>query len=160
MGAHTLVLCTVSSPRARGRFLKFQRKEIYPFFVKIQEQDRKSGSKPTHSPSVNLWQRRWGYTMEKKTVSGSVGKESACNAQDLGVIPGSGRPLEEGWRPLQYSYLENSMDRGAWRAIQSIGSKGAGCDWATNTLNKWCWKTWITHVTEWNLNILWHHAQK
>ena len=37
--------------------------------------------------------------MEKKTVSGSVGKESACNAQDLGVIPGSGRPLEEGWQP-------------------------------------------------------------
>ena len=33
---------------------------------------------------------------KKKTVSGSVGKESACNARDLGVIPGSGIPLEEG----------------------------------------------------------------
>ena len=46
---------------------------------------------------------------------GSAGKESACNAGDLGSIPESGRPLGEGnGNPLQYSCLENSMDRGAW----------------------------------------------
>ena len=45
------------------------------------------------------------------------GKESACNAVDVGLIPGSGRsPGEENGKPLQYSYLENSMDRGAWWA--------------------------------------------
>ena len=42
---------------------------------------------------------------------GSAGKESACNAQDLGSIPGLGRcPGEGKGYPLQYSGLENSMD--------------------------------------------------
>ena len=48
----------------------------------------------------------------------SVGKESACNVEDLGSIPGLGRsPEERNGYPLQYSGLENSMDRGAWQAI-------------------------------------------
>ena len=47
--------------------------------------------------------------------SGSDGKESALNAGDQGLIPGSGRsPGEENDNLLQYSCLENSMDRGAW----------------------------------------------
>ena len=42
---------------------------------------------------------------------GSAGKESACNAGDLGLIPGLGRcPAEGKGYPLQYSGLENSMD--------------------------------------------------
>ena len=48
------------------------------------------------------------------------GKESACNAGDtgdVGLIPGSGRsPGEGNGNPLQYSCLENPMDRGIWRA--------------------------------------------
>ena len=45
------------------------------------------------------------------------GKESTCNTGDLGSIPRSGRsPGEGNHNPLQYSCLENSMDRGAWRA--------------------------------------------
>ena len=49
--------------------------------------------------------------------SGSDGKETTCNAGDLGSIPGSGRsPGEGNGNPLQYSCLENPMDRGAWRA--------------------------------------------
>ena len=47
----------------------------------------------------------------------SVGKNSACSAGDLGSIPGEGRsPGEGNGKPLQYPYLENTMDRGAWRA--------------------------------------------
>ena len=47
----------------------------------------------------------------------SVGKESACNAGDLGSITRSGRsPGKGNGNPLQYSCLENPMDRGAWRA--------------------------------------------
>ena len=47
----------------------------------------------------------------------SDGKESACNAGDLGLTPGSGRsPGERYGNPLQYSCLKNSMDRGAWLA--------------------------------------------
>ena len=50
-------------------------------------------------------------------TDGSNGKESACNAGDLGSIPGLGRaPGEGNGYPLQYSYLENPMDRGAWWA--------------------------------------------
>ena len=42
---------------------------------------------------------------------GSAGKESTCNAGDLGSTPGLGRsPGEEKGSPLQYSGLENSMD--------------------------------------------------
>ena len=48
---------------------------------------------------------------------GSEGKESACKVGDLGLIPGSGRsPGGRNGNPLQYSCLENPMDRGAWRA--------------------------------------------
>ena len=47
----------------------------------------------------------------------SDSKESACNAGDLGSIPGSRRSLGEGrGYLLQYSWLENSMVRGTWRA--------------------------------------------
>ena len=48
---------------------------------------------------------------------GSVVKNSPANARDRGLIPGSGRsPGEGNGIPLQYSCLENSMDRGAWKA--------------------------------------------
>ena len=47
----------------------------------------------------------------------SEDKASACNAGDPGSIPGLGRsPGEGNGNPLQYSCLENPMDRGAWRA--------------------------------------------
>ena len=50
-------------------------------------------------------------------TGGSEVKVSACNVGDLGLIPGSGRsPGEGNGNPLQYSYLENPMDRGAWWA--------------------------------------------
>ena len=46
-----------------------------------------------------------------------LGKESACNVGDLSSIAGLGRfPGEENGYPLQYSCLENSMDREAWQA--------------------------------------------
>ena len=49
---------------------------------------------------------------------GSDGKESACNARDLGSIPGLGKsPGEGNGNPLPYSCLENSIDRGVWWAI-------------------------------------------
>ena len=65
---------------------------------------------------------------------GSDSKESACNTGDLGSIPGSGRsPGEGNGYPLQYSCLENPMDRGAWQ-VQSVGSQRVRHSWATNSL--------------------------
>ena len=54
--------------------------------------------------------------------SDSDGKESPCNAGDLGLIPRSGRsPGEGNGYPLQYSCLENSTDRGVWQAtVQGV----------------------------------------
>ena len=50
-----------------------------------------------------------------RSLGGSEGKTSACSAGDPGLIPASGRsPGEGNGNPLQYSRLENSMDRGAW----------------------------------------------
>ena len=58
-------------------------------------------------------------------------KKSASNSGELGSIPGSRRSLgEENGNTLQYSRLENPMDRGAWR-LQSIGSQRARHNWAT-----------------------------
>ena len=54
---------------------------------------------------------------------GLDGKESACSVGDLDSISGSeGSPGEGNGYPLQFSYLENSMDRGAWWA-KSKGSQ-------------------------------------
>ena len=56
---------------------------------------------------------------------GSDGKESAYNAGDPGSIPGSGRfPGEGTGYPLQYSGLDNSIDRGAWQATVHGVAKG------------------------------------
>ena len=50
-------------------------------------------------------------------IIGLDAKESTCNAGDLGLIPGQGRfPGEGNGNPLQYSCLENHMDREAWWA--------------------------------------------
>ena len=55
---------------------------------------------------------------------GSDGKASAYNARDPGSIPGSGRsPGERNGNPLQYSCLENPMDRGAWWATVHVVTK-------------------------------------
>ena len=96
---------------------------------------------PSNFPSKNFWgsgANSWGQTEQQGKTSrgtgiqssapnslwimgfpgGSDGKESACNAGDQGSVPGLGRFPEEGnGNSLQYSCLENAMDRGAWRAI-------------------------------------------
>ena len=58
------------------------------------------------------------FTMSYGFPGGLDGKEFACNAGDPDSIPGLGSsPGEGNGNTLQYSCLENSMDRGAWRAI-------------------------------------------
>ena len=58
----------------------------------------------------------WGFP------DGSAGKESTCNVGDLSLIPGLGRsPGERNSYPLQYSGLENSVDRRAWQTtVQGV----------------------------------------
>ena len=66
------------------------------------------------------------YHIDGRFPPSSVSKESACNAGDTGLIPGSGRsPREGNGNPLQYSCLENPMDRGTLRAtVQGVARVG------------------------------------
>ena len=62
--------------------------------------------------------RKWYLVLDSFCMSGSDSKEAACNAGSPGSITGFRISLGEGnGYPLQYSCLDNSMDRGAWRAI-------------------------------------------
>ena len=62
---------------------------------------------------------------------GSDGRESSCNTGDPGLIPGLGRsPGEGNGYPLQYSGLENSMDRGAWWATVHRVTKSWTQSWS------------------------------
>ena len=75
--------------------------------------------KNPHAPNIMLlptWSCIW-VNIDSDFPGSSDGKESVCNAGDPGSIPGSGRsPGEGNGNPLQYSCLENSMGREAWRA--------------------------------------------
>ena len=71
---------------------------------------------------------------------GSEVKASACNVGDLGSIPGSGRFSGEGHgNPLQYSCLDNPMDRGAW--CPWGGSQRVGHDWVTSLSLSSTWQS-------------------
>ena len=73
--------------------------------------------KTCHCPTFWTPQYLYHLIYTKGFLGSSDGKESACNAEDPGSIPGSGRsPGKGNGYPLQYSCLENSMDRGAWWA--------------------------------------------
>ena len=75
------------------------------------------------------------YKITKGFPGGSDGKESACNAGDLGSIPGSGRsPGEGNDNPLQYSSLKNFNLRSLAGYIQSIGSQRIRHSLVTNTI--------------------------
>ena len=73
---------------------------------------------------------------------GSDGKESACNAGDLGLIPGYGRSPGGGHgNPLQYSYLENPYGQRNLVGYSPCGLQRVRYDWATkHTQTHHSWK--------------------
>ena len=90
---------------------------------------------PFISPLSEAEEQAWQIHIRSSCTWGAPlmahGKESTCNAGDVGLIPGSWRFPGEGNRyPFQYSCLENPMDRGAWWAIVH----GAAKSW-----------TWLSH---------------
>ena len=90
---------------------------------------------------------------------GSDGKESACSAGDQGSIPGLGRsPGEGNSNPLQYSGLENPMDRGAWW-LQSVGSQRVGHSLRLGP----SWKHCLMHLfagDAWHSRLPWQLGQQ
>ena len=77
----------------------------------------------------------WQYNIEIMSLPiSSDGNASACNAGDLGLIPGSGwSPGEGNGNPLQYSCLENSRNRGAWKATVHEVAELDTSEWITYT---------------------------
>ena len=110
-------------PQARGKFVFPLYKAIavfkYPSFVAGVPFPKHLLSKPEVSLRFLGWCKV---------------KESASNARDPGLIPGLGRFLGEGnGNLLQYPYLENSIDRGAWWATVHGVLKESRQEWASNT---------------------------
>ena len=100
---------TVNIWKVPKRFLRFQRK-LNLFHLNSDEFQR-------HVSGFGEEKIREELLFKDQCPGGSDGKEFACNVGDAGSIPGLGRsPGEGNGNPLQYSCLENSMDRGAWQA--------------------------------------------
>ena len=115
-------------------------------------------------------QHHWRQTkgelrMELSLPGGSDGKELACRAGDLGLIPGSGRsPGGGNGNPFQYSWLGNPMDRGAWWAtvhgvtksstwISDLNDKSSYPDTLTSPHCTWKGKAQEPFLwCEWKLN--------
>ena len=94
----------------------------------FHKQDRKKPHQDTRDDThlYNIWKHiktellifRDTYKYNMGFTGSSAGKESTCNAGDLGSIPGLGRSPGGGHgNPLQYFCRENPMDRGAWWAV-------------------------------------------
>ena len=87
----------------------------------------------------------WTCTLFGDLPGGSGSKEFACNAKDLGSISGLGRsPGEGNGNPLQYSSLENLMDRGAWQATVHGVAKS---------------RTWLSNEAHRHATMFWAHLQ-
>ena len=92
---------------------------------------------------IGLWQSSDEIRWWKGFLEGWDSKESAYNAGDPGLIPGLGRsPGEGNHYPLQYSYLENSMDIGAWQA--TVHGVAKSWTWLSFSFSRW-WKQVVIH---------------
>ena len=86
--------------------------------IAVKRREAKSKGEMERYKHLNAEFQRIARRDKNAFLNSSVSKESACNAGDLGSIPRSGRSSGEGnGNPLQYSCLENPMDREAWWAI-------------------------------------------
>ena len=95
--------------------------------------ERNQSEKAVYHVISTLWHSGKGRTIS----GGSDSKESACNMGDPGSTPGSGRsPREGNGNPLQYSCLENSMDRGAWQdAVHGAAKSMDTTEWLTQHIS-------------------------
>ena len=102
--SHVGYRCDIHTQKHRGRRKTLPILSNKPIFLEV----------PNDFPS-HLFGQNWVICPFPGLPCGSDGKASAYNMGDLGSIPGSGRSSGEGnGNPLQYSCLENPMNRGAW----------------------------------------------
>ena len=112
----------INSPRYAddATLLAETEEELKSLLMRVKEENERAGlrlnknTKIVASGLITAWQierEKVELVTDFPFLHSSVGKESACNVEDLGLIPGLGRSSgEEKGYPLQYSVLENSMD--------------------------------------------------
>ena len=106
-----LDLGKIPPPATKGRESEVKGSRLPGACTPLSEWLDLRADRAAHYPSLFAGGLGRGYP------GGSEVKAFACNAGDLGLIPGSGRsPGEGNGNPLQYSCLENPMDGGAWWA--------------------------------------------
>ena len=102
-------LCSLGRFYSNGKCLLNKMKPAQSDFIKCQKH-RATNTYHTHT--------YMHHTQTQDFPDGSVVKNLAADVGDSGLIPGSGKsPGEGNGHPLQYSCLENPMDRGAWWAL-------------------------------------------
>ena len=114
---------------------------MYTYKLNLRKGENNLTGIPNESSSFTsthiLFPHALQYTPKRER--GSDRKESACNAGDLGLIPGSRRSPDEGkGYPLEYSCLENPTDRGAWWAtVHGVAeSRTQLSDWHSSLLDE------------------------
>ena len=106
--------------------LSHEMMKIWPESPDVQERQKSKSRRKGMSRQIHLQKnpRPYGLPRVCQGPGGSDGKNSACSAGDVSLIPGSGRaPGEGNGNPLQYSCLENPKDRGAWQAAVHVAAK-------------------------------------
>ena len=100
--------------------------------------------------------KQWEICHRLYLPGGSEVKASACNAGDLGSIPGSGRsPGEGNGNPFQYSCLENPMDGGAWWA--TVHGVAKSQTWLSNFTSLHKYLSFIRKVGM-QISLKWQHT--
>ena len=124
---------------------------LHPHFDKVKVQNWCLGKYmlPKKKKVHKSFRQKKGdsHTLLCSSQTTSNGKESACNAGDPGLSHGWGRsPGEGNGYPLQYSCLEDSMDKGAWQAISPWGCRGQDTsEWLTlSQPPDYCAKFWTS----------------
>ena len=132
----------------KSSFCLFYLKLVFPLRVCLGQESSRETAQAESSSFVEMRGKKLDFGDQQSFWTSLVAqmvKHLAYNAEDLGSIPGSGRfSGEENGNPLQYSCLENPMDKGAWGAtVRGIAKESDTCQHTHRHLYGSCTRGWI-----------------